>query len=340
MAEQTARLTRFGKATATSREVTTETSKAAAAVKAVAAKFAKQARAEHAEDKQASSWRATNTQSAGIKTTANTKSAAASSDVYNQPGVYEVDRIIAVRGPDHEREYKVRWVGYDRTTDTWEKASQFCDPSLVTEFEAEQARKLAARTASAPPKRDAVDHDGCCLHTVHCTLSSSLFGGNGPVPHRHLEQHPYLFGTVTGRLCGTCANRVRFTREATRVLNLGGTFRNSIGEHATASALPANASAVKVVDQLRSSQPWIMSNSAAAADKSEEVCGVCMQVLEDDTQTTRCAGELEDGPCSLAYHLECLNRVGGAKFASSTASNGCPYCQNSTCLTYEERKRM
>ena len=53
--------------------------------------------------------------------------------------VYEVEKLVDVRQKGARKEYRVRWRGYGAEDDTWEKASDILDKSLVVEFEAQQS---------------------------------------------------------------------------------------------------------------------------------------------------------------------------------------------------------
>ena len=62
------------------------------------------------------------------------------------PMEYAAERIIATRAVPGKgggsgrwaREYRVRWVGYSASEDTWEPAEHILDPLLWREWEREQ----------------------------------------------------------------------------------------------------------------------------------------------------------------------------------------------------------
>jgi hypothetical protein len=47
---------------------------------------------------------------------------------------YEVEAILDHRGPVSDREYLVRWQGYDSSSDSWEKASSFDTHGVIDEY--------------------------------------------------------------------------------------------------------------------------------------------------------------------------------------------------------------
>ena len=49
---------------------------------------------------------------------------------------YEVERILACRGPTCARQFKIRWKNYDQEDDTWEPRSNV-HPEAIKEFEIE-----------------------------------------------------------------------------------------------------------------------------------------------------------------------------------------------------------
>ena len=56
---------------------------------------------------------------------------------------YEVERILAHRGPAKRREYLIRWKGYGNDEDSWEPRGYIDDGPLIHEYEAQVLRKTA-----------------------------------------------------------------------------------------------------------------------------------------------------------------------------------------------------
>lgn len=52
-----------------------------------------------------------------------------------EPGEYEVESIIAHRGPKRRREYLVKWVGYSSEHNQWCTRDKFCGTAMVDEYE-------------------------------------------------------------------------------------------------------------------------------------------------------------------------------------------------------------
>ena len=70
---------------------------------------------------------------------------------------FEVEGIRDHRGPSGKREYLVKWAGYGERANTWQKASDFSDPTIVQKYwdkyeelkkiEHERADKLIIKNA-------------------------------------------------------------------------------------------------------------------------------------------------------------------------------------------------
>ncbi|EIE86011.1 hypothetical protein RO3G_10721 [Rhizopus delemar RA 99-880] len=47
---------------------------------------------------------------------------------------YEVEDIRDHRGPIGHREFLVKWASYGERTNTWQKASDFTDPTIIEKY--------------------------------------------------------------------------------------------------------------------------------------------------------------------------------------------------------------
>ncbi|KAG1475710.1 hypothetical protein G6F54_014219 [Rhizopus delemar] len=47
---------------------------------------------------------------------------------------YEVEDIRDHRGPIGHREFLVKWAGYGERANTWQKASDFTDPTIIEKY--------------------------------------------------------------------------------------------------------------------------------------------------------------------------------------------------------------
>jgi hypothetical protein len=56
-------------------------------------------------------------------------------------GHYEVEAIVGHRGPKHRREYLVRWVGYDESSNSWLSPNNFDDSDIIIEYEKDVRRR-------------------------------------------------------------------------------------------------------------------------------------------------------------------------------------------------------
>ena len=131
-----------------------------------------------------------------------------------------------------------------------------------------------------------------------------------------LELHPYLFDTVSEKLCSFCAHRVRFTREACRVISRGGSIKSAedIGAWIFPSMWETHKSACRT--------PSV--RVASGETTRESICAVCSQE-EDRTQDSDCESRCTScETCGLLYHNNCLQRIFRTK---SEPYPSCPVCQ-------------
>ncbi|KAG1567932.1 hypothetical protein G6F47_013819 [Rhizopus delemar] len=47
---------------------------------------------------------------------------------------YELEAIRDHRGPSGNREYLVKWAGYGERANTWQKAGDFTDPTIIQKY--------------------------------------------------------------------------------------------------------------------------------------------------------------------------------------------------------------
>lgn len=52
----------------------------------------------------------------------------------SETGVYEVEKLVNHRGRKGNREFKVRWKGFDSKGDTWEKQSGLACPDILEKY--------------------------------------------------------------------------------------------------------------------------------------------------------------------------------------------------------------
>lgn len=64
---------------------------------------------------------------------------------------FTVDKVLDHRGSEAKREYLVRWQGFGKEADTWEKVSQFDDVSTITQYW--DRRKGTAKETKAAAKK-------------------------------------------------------------------------------------------------------------------------------------------------------------------------------------------
>ena len=261
-----------------------------------------------------------------------------------------------------------------------------CAPALKRAAPAlKRAASRAANSAFRPQKRAVqeaarADADkavveaaqgGCLLHSLvadcgvrlprnssahtRLTLGAAPFGGGAAIVRfsaRDLELHPYLFGCAKRQVCGPCAQRVRFTREALRLRTQGVPLRmfpQAIAGWGSSHPLLADTHArppsVGVGGEMMS------EGGAPSVSTHESICAVCAQESLPRPSTdghavcyemadVRCTGHHGGKPCRLAYHRECLERIAvpppppGTPFVCSF----CEHCD--TALTDIERARM
>ena len=98
--------------------------------------------------------------------------------------VYEVETLIDVRQSGARKEYRVRWRGYGTEHDTWEKAGDILDKSLVAELEAQQAGGSAGGGSflSLNRKRHGVGVGPLYQAEVPTTTSSDAADEAWPLP--------------------------------------------------------------------------------------------------------------------------------------------------------------
>ena len=163
--------------------------------------------------------------------------------------------------------------------------------------------------------------------------------------YHKFEKHPYLFGAVSGLLCGPCASRVKFTRESLRVISLGRTLRPheslvSLGwapEHPPLDKTHAN---VHCGGSYR-----VLTTTTPVTAFAEEVCAVCAGSVAFEHprrlagDVIRCPGERDGAPCPLVYHMDCLRRV-GCELPALPRDWRCPFCLGCEQLPCEERRRF
>jgi hypothetical protein len=187
------------------------------------------------------------------------------------------------------------------------------------------------------------------------TLGAAQFGGGAAIVRfsaRDLELHPYLFGCAKRRVCGPCAQRVRFTREALRLRTQGVPLREF------PQALAGWGSSHPLLADTHACPPSVgvgggmtSEGGAPSVRTHESICAVCAQESLPRPSTdghavcyemadVRCTGHHGGKPCRLAYHRECLERIAvpppppGTPFVCSF----CEHCD--TALTDVERARM
>ena len=208
-------------------------------------------------------------------------------------------------------------------------------------------------STTARDEEDATWDQVCCLHT-RLDKGGAAFGGSKP-PGRRGESHPYLFGLVSGRLCSPCSVRVKFTREALRVLSAGERLKDPHALRGMGWCWPS----LDVTHSLHPTPPLVVSRNGApigqgqSAGPSEGVCAVCAQDDgiggcgggdgTDDGSILFCQGKLGGlgSSCRLSYHRDCLVRVGwlgGQGDEAGLAS--CPFCGGQGALNEEEKQRM
>ena len=203
------------------------------------------------------------------------------------------------------------------------------------------ASKGAASKGRAAAVAAAAPSSGCVLHSLvadrganlpaqtsvetRMLLGCSPFGGEAAAARfsaRDLEHHPYLFACAKGRVCGPCAQRVRFTREACRMKADGVPMKVDYAGIGWGKDHPALSDTHCIPARITgAARPFVAASSSSVATSHESICAVCAQEslprlsadgrsVEYEMPEVLCTGHRGDGPCRLAYHRECLRRIG------------------------------
>ena len=207
-----------------------------------------------------------------------------------------------------------------------------------------------APPADAPPLDAQIAWRSCCMHGVTCERSPGGRFCSTNSTARGLNAHPYLFGTIAGRVCSPCRQRVQYTRESLRVLSLGNGLKahSKLVQQGWAREHPA-------LDATHGLGPKPLVLTAEGflpgEEGHEEVCAVCVLPIVNtdrstDLEAAFCGGKLDGRQCPLAYHIECLRCVGrdvpeaAAAASANVVLRSCPYCEGCVGLAPDERSRM